>query len=245
LTPDVVVIVATVRALKVHGGGAEVKAGAPLPAEYLTENIEILEEGCKNLQKHIANAKQYGLPVVVAINKMSADTDREHEIIKKASLEAGAIDAIVSNHWEEGGKGAVDLAKGVIAASNEPKDFKFLYDLDASVEDKISAIAQKMYGAAEVEYLPEAAKKIELYKSQGFDKLPICIAKTQYSLSHDANLKGVPTGFKFPIRDVRASIGAGYLYALAAEIQTIPGLATHCGFMNVEVNEDGEIEGLF
>ncbi|KAH3672249.1 hypothetical protein WICMUC_004344 [Wickerhamomyces mucosus] len=245
LTPDVIVIVATVRALKVHGGGAEVKAGAPLPAEYLSENLEILEKGVENLKKHISNAKQYGIPVVVAINKMSSDTDKEHDIIKKHSLEAGAIDAIVSNHWEEGGKGAVDLAQGVIEASKAPKDFKFLYDLDASVEDKINAIAQKMYGAGEVEFLPEAAKKIATYTAQGFDKLPICIAKTQYSLSHDANLKGVPTGFKFPIRDVRASIGAGYLYALAAEIQTIPGLPTHCGFMNVEVNEDGEIEGLF
>ncbi|CEP24323.1 unnamed protein product [Cyberlindnera jadinii] len=245
LIPDVVVIVATVRALKVHGGGAEVKAGAPLPQEYLTENLEFLEKGCENLKKHISNAREYGLPVVVAINKMSSDTDREHEVIRKASLEAGALDAIVSNHWEEGGKGAVALAEGVIKASNAPKEFKFLYDLDQSVEAKIDAIAKKMYGAGEVELLPEAAKKIELYTKQGFDKLPICIAKTQYSLSHDASLKGVPTGFKFPIRDVRASIGAGYLYALAAEIQTIPGLPTHCGFMNVEVTEDGEIEGLF
>lgn len=245
LIPDVVVIVATVRALKVHGGGAEVKAGAPLPNEYLTENLELLEKGCENLQKHISNAKEYGLPVVVAINAMSSDTSAEHEIIKKQSIKAGAIDAIVSNHWEEGGKGAVDLAKGVIAASNESKDFKFLYELEGSVENKIESIAKTMYGAGEVEYLPQAAKKIELYTKQGFNNLPICIAKTQYSLSHDANLKGVPTGFKFPIRDVRASIGAGYLYALAAEIQTIPGLPTHCGFMNVEVNDDGEIEGLF
>ncbi|KAH3686886.1 hypothetical protein WICPIJ_002117 [Wickerhamomyces pijperi] len=245
LTPDVIVIVATVRALKVHGGGAEVKAGAPLPAEYLSENLEILEKGVENLKKHIANAKQYGIPVVVAINKMTNDTAKEHEIIRKHSLEAGAVDAIVSNHWEEGGKGAVDLAQGIIEASELPKDFKFLYDLDLPVEEKINAIAQKMYGASEVEFSPEAAKKIATYTAQGFDKLPICIAKTQYSFSHDANLKGVPTGFKFPIRDVRASIGAGYLYALAAEIQTIPGLPTHCGFMNVEVNEDGEIEGLF
>lgn len=245
LIPDVVVIVATVRALKVHGGGAEVKAGAPLPQEYLTENVEFLEKGCENLKKHISNAREYGLPVVVAINKMTTDTDREHEVIRNASLEAGAVDAIVSNHWEEGGKGAIDLAHGVIKASSAPKDFKFLYDLDEPVVTKIEAIAKKMYGASEVELLPEAAKKIEQYTAQGFDKLPICIAKTQYSLSHDALLKGVPTGFKFPIRDVRASIGAGYLYALAAEIQTIPGLATHCGFMNVEVSEDGEIEGLF
>ncbi|KAK6204604.1 tetrahydrofolate synthase [Scheffersomyces amazonensis] len=246
LVPDVIVIVATVRALKVHGGGPEVKAGAPLAAAYTEENVELLQVGCSNLAKHISNAKSYGLPVVVAINKMSSDTDKEHEIIREEALKAGAIDAIVSNHWEEGGKGAIDLAEGVISAANSiDRDFKFLYDTAPSVEDKIATIAKEMYGAGEVEFLPEAQKKIDLYTKQGFGNLPICIAKTQYSLSHDANLKGVPTGFKFPIRDVRASIGAGYLYALAAEIQTIPGLPTHCGFMNVEVNEDGEIDGLF
>ena len=232
--------------MKVHGGGPEVKAGAPLAPEYTQENVELLRKGCSNLAKHIANAKSYGLPVVVAINKMSSDSDKEHEVIREEALKAGAVDAIVSNHWEEGGKGAVDLAQGVINAANSPdKNFNFLYGLEPSVEEKISTIAKEMYGAGEVEFLPEAQKKIDLYTKQGFGKLPICIAKTQYSLSHDANLKGVPTGFKFPIRDVRASIGAGYLYALAAEIQTIPGLPTHCGFMNVEVNEDGEIDGLF
>lgn len=246
LVPDVIVIVATVRALKVHGGGPEVKAGAPLAAEYTQENCELLRAGCSNLGKHIANAKSYGLPVVVAINKMSSDTDKEHEVIKEEALKAGAIDAIVSNHWEEGGQGAVDLAQGVIAAANSPdKDFKFLYDVEPSVEEKISIIAKQMYGAGSVEFSEEAKKKIDTYTRQGFGNLPICIAKTQYSLSHDANLKGVPTGFTFPIRDVRASIGAGYLYALAAEIQTIPGLPTHCGFMNVEVNDNGEIDGLF
>ncbi|ODV63167.1 formate-tetrahydrofolate ligase [Ascoidea rubescens DSM 1968] len=245
LVPDVVVIVATVRALKVHGGGPEVKAGAPLAAAYTQENIELLEKGCANLAKHIFNAKEYGLPVVVAINKMTSDTDKEHEVIREASIKAGAIDAIVSNHWQEGGKGAVDLARGIIEASNLPKNFKFLYPTESTIDEKISTIAKVMYGAKDVEFLPEAQKKIDLYTKQGFGNLPICIAKTQYSLSHDAALKGVPTGFTFPIRDVRASIGAGYLYALAAEIQTIPGLPTHCGFMNVEVNDDGEIEGLF
>lgn len=246
LAPDVIVIVATVRALKVHGGGPEVKAGAPLAAEYTQENVELLRAGCSNLGKHIANAKAYGLPVVVAINKMSSDSDKEHEVIREESLKAGAVDAIVSNHWEEGGQGAIDLAKGVIEASNSiDKEFKFLYDTAPSVEEKINIIAKEMYGAGEVELLPEAQKKVDLYTKQGFAHLPICIAKTQYSLSHDAALKGVPTGFKFPIRDIRASVGAGYLYALAAEIQTIPGLPTHCGFMNVEVNEDGEIDGMF
>lgn len=246
LAPDVIVIVATVRALKVHGGGPDVKAGAPLAAEYTQENVDLLRAGCSNLGKHIANAKRYGLPVVVAINKMSSDSEKEHEVIREEALKAGANDAIVSNHWEEGGKGAIDLAEGVINAANSiDNDFQFLYDTAPSVEEKISTIAKEMYGAGEVEFLPEAQKKIELYTKQGFGNLPICIAKTQYSLSHDANLKGVPTGFTFPIRDVRASIGAGYLYALAAEIQTIPGLPTHCGFMNVEVNENGEIDGLF
>ncbi|EGV62352.1 tetrahydrofolate synthase [Yamadazyma tenuis] len=246
LVPDCIVIVATVRALKVHGGGPEVKAGAPLAAAYTQENCDLLRVGCSNLGKHISNARAYGLPVVVAINKMSSDTDKEHEIIKEEALRAGAMDAIVSNHWEEGGKGAVDLAHGVIAACNSPdKNFRFLYDTAPSVEEKIATIAREMYGAADVEFSPEAQKKIDTYTKQGFGNLPICIAKTQYSLSHDAALKGVPTGFTFPIRDVRASIGAGYLYALAAEIQTIPGLPTHCGFMNVEVNEDGEIDGLF
>lgn len=246
LAPDVIVIVATVRALKVHGGGPEVKAGAPLAPEYTQENVDLLRAGCSNLGKHISNAKRYGLPVVVAINKMSSDSDKEHEVIREEALKAGATDAIVSNHWEEGGKGAIDLAQGVINAANSiDNDFQFLYDTAPSVEEKISTIAKEMYGAGDVEFLPEAQKKIELYTKQGFGNLPICIAKTQYSLSHDANLKGVPTGFTFPIRDVRASIGAGYLYALAAEIQTIPGLPTHCGFMNVEVNEKGEIDGLF
>ncbi|SCU79150.1 LAFA_0B01090g1_1 [Lachancea sp. 'fantastica'] len=247
LVPDAVVIVATIRALKVHGGGPEVKAGAPLPTEYLNENIDLLRKGCANLAKHISNVNTYNLPVVVAINKMSSDTDREHEVVKEESLKAGAFDAIVSNHWEEGGKGATDLAEGVIRACEEPsQDFQFLYDTEGlSIEDKIGAIAKKMYGAGSVEFSPEAQRKIDLYTKQGFNKLPICIAKTQYSLSHDANLKGVPTGFTFPIRDIRASVGAGYLYALAAEIQTIPGLPTHCGFMNIEVNDEGEIEGMF
>lgn len=248
LVPDVVVIVATVRALKVHGGGPEVKAGAPLPTEYLQENVELLRNGCANLAKHIENAKQYELPVVVAINKMASDTDLEHQVIKEESLKAGAFDAIVSNHWEEGGAGAVELAQGVIKATNEVSNDKFhyLYETKGStVYDKIREIAVKMYGAGDVEFLPEAQKKIELYTKQGFADLPVCIAKTQYSLSHDASLKGVPKGFTFPVRDVKVSVGAGYLYALAAEIQTIPGLPTHCGFMNVEVTEDGEIEGMF
>ncbi|KAG5367037.1 C-1-tetrahydrofolate synthase [Yarrowia sp. B02] len=246
LAPDVVVIVATVRALKSHGGGPEVKAGAPLPKEYTEENVELLREGCKNLGKHIENARQYGLPVVVAINEFVSDTPAEHDVIREEALKYGAEDAVVAKHWAEGGAGAVDLAQAVVDASNKiDKDFKLLYEADTSAEEKLNAIAQKMYGAKDVELSELAQKKIDAYTKQGFGNLPICVAKTQYSLSHDPTLKGVPTGFTVPIRDVRASVGAGYLYALAAEIQTIPGLPTHCGFMNVEVNDKGEIEGLF
>ncbi|CDO54983.1 hypothetical protein DV113_001294 [Geotrichum candidum] len=247
LVPDVVVIVATVRALKVHGGGPDVKPGVPLPEAYTREDVDLLRKGCANLGKHIQNAKTYGLPVVVAINKFESDTAAEHEVIREEAVKYGAEDAIVANHWAEGGAGAVDLAEGVIKASqSKERDFKLLYETEGnSVEDKLNIIAREMYGAAGIELSELAKSKVETYTRQGFGNLPICVAKTQYSLSHDPNLKGVPTGFTVPIRDIRASVGAGYLYALAAEIMTIPGLPTHCGFMDVEVNEDGEIEGLF
>ncbi|KAK9477321.1 formate--tetrahydrofolate ligase-domain-containing protein [Lipomyces japonicus] len=247
LVPDVVVIVATVRALKLHGGGPDVTPGVALPDVYLQEDVEILRKGCANLAKHISNAKQYGLPVVVAINRFETDTEAELAVIREEALKAGADDAIPSNHWAEGGRGAVGLAEGVVKAANkvEGKDFKLLYDVDKTVEEKLNIIAQNMYGADKVELSELARQKVDTYTKQGFGNLPICVAKTQYSLSHDPALKGVPTGFTVPIRDVRASVGAGYLYALAAEIMTIPGLPTHSGFMDVEVDEDGEIEGLF
>ncbi|KAM7198632.1 C-1-tetrahydrofolate synthase [Rhypophila sp. PSN 637] len=246
LVPDVVVVVATVRALKVHGGGPPITPGAPLNPVYKEENVEILRKGCVNLAKHVANARSYGVPVVVAINKFSTDTPAEIEVIREEAIKAGAEDAILANHWAEGGKGAVDLAKGVIAASEKPKDFKLLYDLEGTVQERIEAIARKMYGAAEVEFSELAQQKVDTYTRQGFGNLPICIAKTQYSLSHDPDLKGAPTGFTVPIRDVRMAAGAGYLYALAADIQTIPGLPTAPGYLNVDIDtETGEISGLF
>lgn len=245
LTPNAVVLVATIRALKLHGGAPDVKPGQSLGPEYTKENVELVSRGVANLCKQISNAKQFGVPVVVAINKFETDTDAEIEVVRKAAKEAGAYDAVATNHWAEGGKGSIALAEAVIRATEQPVDFKFLYDVDQTVEEKLEAIVKTMYGGAGIEILPEARKKIDLYKSQGFGNLPICIAKTQYSLSHDASLKNVPSGFTFPVRDVRASIGAGYLYALAAEIQTIPGLSTHAGYMNVEVNDNGDIEGLF
>ena len=211
LVPDVVIVVATVRALKVHGGGPEITPGGALHEVYRTENIDILKKGCVNLRKHISNARHYGIPVVVAINKFETDTDAEIAVIREEALAAGAADAIPANHWAEGGKGAVDLAKGVITASAQEKDFKLLYSLDGNVQERIERIGKIMYGAEKVEFSELAQKKVDTYEKQGFGNLPICIAKTQYSLSHDPALKGAPTGFTVPIRDVRLAVGAGYL----------------------------------
>ncbi|CAK7896571.1 C-1-tetrahydrofolate synthase, mitochondrial [[Candida] anglica] len=247
--PDTVVLVATSRALKLHGGAPDVKPGQSLPEEYVTENLDFLRKGCANMAKQISNIKQYDVPVVVAINQFETDTDAEIKLIQEEAIAAGANFAVPSNHWSQGGSGALELAEAVVDAvtlqKESEKKQKFLYDVNQTVEEKLFAIASKMYGASAIELSPLAKKQIETYTQQGYDKLPICIAKTQYSLSHDPALKGVPTGFTVPIREVRCSAGAGYLYALAAEIMTIPGLPTHAGFMNVEVNDEGEIEGLF
>lgn len=247
LKPNVVVLVTTTRALKLHGGAPDVKPGQPLPEVYLTENLEFLKKGCANMAKQIENIKEYDVPVVVAINKFNTDEESELELIKLEAEKSGADFAVTSNHWAEGGAGAKDLAKAVVAAADSSKNQKqkFLYDVNMGIEEKILTIASKMYGAAAIDLSPLAKKQVKYYTEQGYDNLPICIAKTQYSLSHDPSLKGVPTGFTIPIREVKCSAGAGYLYALAAEIMTIPGLPTHAGFMNVEVNDDGQIEGLF
>lgn len=251
LKPNAVVLVATTRALKLHGGAPDVKPGQVLPDVYTTENIELVRNGAaSNLRKQIENAKSYGAPVIVAINKFATDSNNEIECIREEAIKAGAFDAVESDHWAQGGKGSIKLAETVVRATEEqPMDDNtppnFLYDLEGSLEDRLRTIATKMYGAADIELSETAKKQIAQYEAQGFGKLPVCIAKTQYSLSHDPTLKGVPTGFTFPIREVRISAGAGYLYALAAKIMTIPGLSTNAGFMNVEVNDDGEIDGLF
>ena len=211
LTPDVVVVVATVRALKVHGGGPEISPGAALHEIYRTENVDILRKGCVNLRKHVSNAREYGIPVVVAINKFETDTEAEIAVVREEALAAGAVDAIPANHWAEGGKGAINLAKGVIDASQKDKNLKLLYGLDGSIQERIERIGKIMYGAEKVEFSELAQKKVDTYSKQGFGNLPICIAKTQYSLSHDPSLKGAPTGFTVPIRDVRLAVGAGYL----------------------------------
>jgi len=246
LIPQVVVMVATVRALKMHGGGPKVVAGKPLAPEYTDENLDLLRAGLGNLQHHIRNAKRYGVNVVVAVNSFATDTPAELEMIRKVSIESGAEDAAVSTHWMDGGKGAVKLAEAVIRAAEKPAKFEFLYPLEMSIKEKIETICKEIYGADGVDYLPEAEAKIELFNKLGFDKLPLCMAKTHLSLSHDPALKGVPKGFRVPIRDIRASVGAGFLYPLLGEMRTMPGLPTRPVFYDVDLDlKTGKVVGLF
>jgi formyltetrahydrofolate synthetase len=184
--------------------------------------------------------------VVVAVNSFKDDTLAEVEMVRKAALEAGAMDAVVSRHWMEGGKGAIDLAKAVVEAAERPSNFKFLYPLDISIKEKIEIICKEIYGAEGVDYSPEAEAKIKLYTNLGFDNLPLCMAKTHLSFSHDAAIKGAPTGFRVPIRDIRASVGAGFLYPLLGMMRTMPGLPTRPVFYDVDVDlKTKRVVGLF
>ncbi|PNX72060.1 formate-tetrahydrofolate ligase-like protein, partial [Trifolium pratense] len=245
LTPQCAIIVATIRALKMHGGGPAVVAGKPLDHAYLTENVALVEAGCVNLARHVLNSKAYGANVIVAINKFSTDTESELNAVRKAALDAGAYDAVICSHHAHGGRGAVDLGIAVQkACENATQPLKFLYPLDAGIKEKIEAIA-KSYGASGVEYSEQAEKKIEMYTKQGFSGLPICMAKTQYSFSDNAAAKGAPTGFILPIRDVRASIGAGFIYPLVGTMSTMPGLPTRPCFYDIDLDTTtGKVIGL-
>jgi len=246
LIPNTVVLVATVRALKMHGGGPRVVAGKPLDFAYTEENLPLLEKGCANLVAHIENVRRFGVPVVVAINQFKFDTPAETELIRRIAVEAGAEDAVPASHWANGGDGAVRLAEAVVAACEKPSDFRFLYPLEWSIKQKIEKIATEIYGAGSVSYSPEAEAKIELYTRLGFDKLPLNMAKTHLSLTHDPAIKGRPTGYVFPIRDIRASVGAGFLYPLCGEMRTMPGLPTRPVFYDVDLDlETGRVVGLF
>ncbi len=247
LRPNVVVLVATVRALKMHGGGPKVIAGRPLDPAYTSENLPLLEAGVVNMLQHIAIAQKFGVPVVVAVNKFATDTQKELDFLCTAAVErGGAQAAVVSNHWEEGGEGALDLARAVVQAAKKPAEFKFLYPLEWSIKEKIEAIAREIYGADGVDYSPEAEARVEEYTRLGFDRLPVCMAKTHLSLSHDPELKGVPKGFRIPISDIRASVGAGFVYPIAGAISTMPGLPTRPAFFDVDIDLDtGQVVGLF
>ena len=246
LIPDLVVLVATVRALKMHGGGPKVTAGAPLDSAYVTENLELLEKGLCNLEAHIENALKFGITTVVAVNSFKDDTEAEVEMVREAAMKAGAYNAVVTRHWMEGGKGAVDLAEAVVEACEQPSDFKFLYPLEGtSIKEKIEIICKEIYGADGVSYEPLAEKKVELYTRLGFDELPMCMAKTHLSLSHDGTLKGRPSGFIVPIRDIRASVGAGFLYPLVGSMSTMPGLPTRPAYYEIDIDlETGQVLGL-
>ena len=246
LVPSCVVVVATIRALKMHGGGPKVVAGKPLAPEYTDENLALLEKGLPNMVAHIKNALRFGVPVVVAVNRFAADTDAEIEMVRRAAVAAGAEDAVMADHWAEGGAGAVALAKAVMAACEKPSNFKFLYPLEWDIKKKIETIAAEIYGADGVDYTPEAEAKIDLYTRLGFDKLPICMAKTHLSLSHNPELKGVPKGFRIPVRDIRASVGAGFLYPLCGDMRTMPGLPTRPVYYDVDLDlKTGKVTGLF
>lgn len=245
LIPQVVVMVATVRALKMHGGGPKVVAGKPLASEYIEENLELLRKGLPNLERHIQNALKYGVNVVVAVNSFPADTPAEVELVRQAALEFGAVDAVASTHWMDGGAGAVKLARAVIEAAEMSSRFEFLYPLEKPIKEKIETICREIYRADGVDYTPEAEAKVELYTRLGFDKLPLCMAKTHLSFTTDAAVKGAPTGFRVLISDIRAAVGAGFLYPLLGDMRTMPGLPTRPVFYDVDLDlKTGKVVGL-
>jgi len=245
LIPNCVVIVASIRALKMHGGGPRVVAGIPLDPAYKEENLALLEKGLTNLEANIEIALRFGIPVVIAVNKFIADTEAEIEMVKKASLAAGAEAACVSEVWAKGGEGGAELAEAVVAACGKSSQFQYLYPLDIPIKDKIETIATQIYGADGVDFEPAAQAKLKLYTDLGYDNLPINMAKTHLSLSHDPALKGVPKNYRLPVRDIRASVGAGFLYPLCGTMRTMPGLPSRPVFMDIDVDlETGKVVGL-
>jgi len=243
--PNTVVLVATIRALKMHGGGPKVIAGRALDQAYVEENLELLEKGGANLIKNIEIARLFGIPVVVAINQFKDDTPAEIALVKRIAEQAGAYAAVPSDHWTNGGAGSVELAEAVVDACEQPNDFDFLYPLEMPIKEKIETIAAKVYGAEGVDYTPLASQQIAGYEKAGFGNLPMCMAKTHLSLSHNPALKGVPTGFVLPVREVRASVGAGFIYPLCGEMRTMPGLPSKPVYLQVDLNDEGQVVGLF
>jgi len=245
LVPDAAVVVTTLRALKFNGGGSEVVAGRELPPEYRTESLDLLEKGCINLQAQIRNAKSTGIPAVVAINTFPTDTQKELDLVRKKAIEAGAVDAVPCSHHSDGGKGCIKLAEAVILAASKKSEFQFLYPLNLPIQDKIRTIAQKIYGAKDVELSDKAKEQAKRFESQGFGNLPICMSKTQYSLSHDPALRGAPSGFVVPIRELRLNAGAGFVTAMVGAITTLPGLPTRPAFYDIDLDlATGRVLGL-
>jgi formate--tetrahydrofolate ligase len=242
---DAAVIVATIRALKMHGGAFRVVPGKPLPEAVGQRNDEALIKGCENLAKHIENMVMHNIPVVVAVNRFTTDHDAEVDIVREQAIKAGAEDAVLSEVWAKGGAGGEELARAVVKAAEKPSEMKFLYDLNLSIKEKIETIATKVYGADGVDYDALADRRIRMYTKLGYDKLPICMAKSHLSISHDPQLKGRPRGFRVPIRDIRASLGAGFLYPLLGTMSTMPGLPSVPAGTKIDLDEEGKILGLF
>jgi formate--tetrahydrofolate ligase len=243
LRPDAAVVVATVRALKAHSGRHKIVAGRPLPQALLAENPDEVHIGGANLRKQIENIRLHGVSPVVAINAFPGDHPSEHEAIRKIAAEAGAR-AAVCTHFADGGRGAVELAEAVAEAAEEPTEFRFLYPDEASLHTKIETIATKVYGADGVAYDLAAEQQLETYERNGFGKLPVCIAKTHLSISSDPTLKGAPTGWKLPVREVRANVGAGFVYPICGDMRTMPGLSGKAAATSIDIDEHGEIVGL-
>ncbi len=246
LQPDAAVVVATIRALKMHGGVGRIVAGKPLDPALLTENVEAVRKGCENLAAQVELVHSYGVPVVVAINAFPTDTAAENEVIREVALAAGARDAVVTTNFADGGKGAEALAAAVWeAAAEDGGGFRLLYPDEMPLRDKIETIASKVYGAAGVDFAPAATKALAEYTALGYGHLPVCMAKTHLSLSHDPNLKGRPTGYRFPVRDVKLAAGAGFIYPLAGDMRTMPGLPSHPAGEKIDIDADGNVVGLF
>ncbi|HEY8597336.1 MAG TPA: formate--tetrahydrofolate ligase, partial [Thermomicrobiales bacterium] len=244
MAPDAAVLVTTIRALKAHSGQFRIVAGRPLPPALLTENLDALSQGMPNMVKQIENVLLHGVPVVVAINHFPDDTEAEIALVRDAALAAGAKEAVVSRVFAQGGRGGVELAEAVVRVAEDGSSFRFLYELDAPIKEKIATIATKIYGADGVTFEPAAERAIRDFTRLGFDKLPICMAKTHLSLSDNPALRGRPSGFTVTIRDVRASVGAGFLYPLAGQMMTMPGLGSAPGGLQVDIHDDGQISGL-
>lgn len=244
LKPDAALLVATVRALKMHSGRFTITAGKPLPDGLKQEDLDALAAGIGNLQKQIENVRLFGVPVVVAVNRFPGDTDAEIEFVRNAAVEAGALEAHVSTLFADGGKGGEALAHALVKAADQPNSFRLLYPDDASLKQKIETLAKRIYGADGVDYEPLAEAQLAKFEANGYGRFPICMAKTQYSLSHDPNLKGRPTGFRFKVRDARVSVGAGFVYPLAGEIMTMPGLGKVPGGARMDIDADGNVVGM-
>jgi len=246
LKPDAAVIVASIRALKMHGGGPAVVAGKPLDPVYSESNPELVEKGCSNLAKAIDISRRFGIPALVAINTFPGDTPEEIAVVKREALAAGAHGAYVCNHYALGGAGIIELAEAVMEATSQKNSFHFLYPSEWPIKDKIHAIATSIYGADGVDYSPEVENAIDYYTGLGLGNLPVCMAKTHLSLSHDPALKGVPTGWRLPVTEIKASVGAGFLYPLCGQMRTMPGLPTRPGFLDIDIDtESGKVIGLF